>query len=385
MTPGWADIAGATVGVARAGLYAGARDDVALLVAPGVAAAVTTRSTAAASSCRWTRARVPGPVHALVVNAGNANAATGPEGAAATRAMAEAVSSALGCPTDQVLVCSTGVIGVPLPIELVSGGIARAAGALGAPGLSAARAIMTTDTAPKEAGALVDGVAVAGIAKGSGMIHPDMATMLAFVVTDADVDAAPLQALVESVTARTFNAVSVDGDMSTNDTFVVQATGRGRRAEPGTPAWTALAVALEQVCRELARAIASDGEGASRLLTVEVCGLVDDATARAAARAIARSPLVKTAVHGCDPNWGRVVGALGAFGVPDLDSLDLDFAGTAVLRGGRPVVLDEASATAAMEADEVIIRAALPGPGRGTAWGCDLSAGYVAINADYRS
>jgi len=374
------------VGVIAGGVKYADRDDVCVLVAHGVAAAVTTKSTAAAAPCTWTRSRVPGPCRAVVVNSGNANASTGRQGVADTEAMAAAVGDVLGCPANEVLVCSTGVIGVPMPMDRVLPAVRAAAGDLTADGGRAARAIMTTDTFAKEAAVTVDGLTVGGIAKGSGMIHPDMATMLGFVVTDAVVPADALQALTASVAERTFNAVTVDGDMSTNDTLIVQTTGAGPVVQLGTDAWRAFEAALWTVCRHLSRELARDGEGAERLITVTVDGLASDAAARHAARAVARSPLVKCAVHGRDANWGRVVGALGAVGTPGLESLDLDFAGIAVLRAGAPVGFDEDAATQAMGADEVVIAARFKGgEGSGTAWGCDLTAEYVSINADYRS
>ena len=380
------DVTGVRVGVTQGAIKAAGRDDVVVIVAPGaVAAGVTTRSTAAAAPCVWTRSRVPGPIQAVVVNSGNANAVTGAQGVADTAATAQAAADALGCSPDEVLVCSTGVIGVPMPMQRLLPAVAAACAGLGRDGARAARAIMTTDTVAKEAAARVDGVTVGGFAKGSGMIHPDMATMLAFVATDAAVAAQDLQSLTAAVAHETFNAVTVDGDTSTNDTFLVLATGHGPTAAPGSPAFAALASALRAVAGELARAIARDGEGATTLITVLVQGLESDDAARTAARAVARSPLVKTAVHGRDANWGRVVGALGAAGVPALDRLDLDLAGVPVLRGGVPVPVDEAAATLALSADEVIIHARLPGPGLGRAFGCDLTDGYIRINADYRS
>jgi glutamate N-acetyltransferase/amino-acid N-acetyltransferase len=378
------DIAGVRVGVAEGAIKKPGRDDVVLIDAPGVAAGVTTRSSAAAAPCLWTRALLPGRARAVVVNAGNANAATGAQGERDVLATAERVAAVLGCPPREVLVCSTGVIGVPMPIERLLPAVERAAQALGAHGHRAARAILTTDLVAKEAFAEVEGIRVAGIAKGSGMIHPNMATMLAFLATDAVVEADALQAIVSRAAARTFDAITVDGDTSTNDTLIVQATGQGRAAEAGA-GLEALEVAISAVCRTLARAIARDGEGATRLVEVLVEGTASDAVAMDAARAVARSPLVKTAIHGCDPNWGRVVGALGAAGVPGLSALDLDLGGVPVLRAGAPVPVDEAVASAAIEQDEVRIHARLPGPGLGWAWGCDLTDGYVRINADYRS
>ena len=385
MTPTWTDIAGARLGVARAGLKASGGDDVVVLYAPGVAAAVTTQSTAAAAPCRWTRARVPGPIHAVVINAGNANAATGPDGERHAEAMAQAVATQLACSVDHVLVCSTGVIGVPLPIAPLERAIKAAASALGARMDRAAAAILPTDTALKIAGRTIEDVSVGGFAKGSGMIHPNMATMLAFLVTDADAPAEPLQALLQATVEATFNAITVDGDTSTNDTVILQATGKGAPTPVGSPAWTALAQALEATCTDLAKAIARDGEGATQLLEVHVHGLDSDPEARAAARAVARSPLVKTAAHGRDPNWGRIVGALGAAGVPHLDRVSVHLAGHPVLLEGQPVIFDDVLVSRAMGGDTLLIHIEVPGPGHGVAYGCDLSAGYVSINADYRT
>lgn len=384
---GYLSVPGTRAGVAAADVKGkGAkRDDVAVLVAPGVAAALTTRSTAAAASCRWTRARVPGPVHAVVVNAGNANAATGPQGVADNAAMAAAVAETLGCGADAVLVCSTGVIGVPMPMDRVLGGVRAAAADLSADDTQLARAILTTDLVPKQVAARRGGITVGGVAKGSGMIHPGMATMLCFLATDARVDPVALQQLVGAVADRTFHQISVDGDMSTSDAFIVQATGVGPEAAPGTAAWADLEAALLAVAGDLAMAIARDGEGATCLITCTVEGGPDDETARRAARAVAGSSLVKAAVHGRDANWGRVVGALGQAGLPGLDDLDVDFAGTPVLRAGRPLPFDEQAVTAALKAPDVAIACRVAGPGAGRAWGCDLSARYVAINADYRS
>ncbi|MCB9727747.1 MAG: bifunctional glutamate N-acetyltransferase/amino-acid acetyltransferase ArgJ [Deltaproteobacteria bacterium] len=381
----WSDVAGTRVGVTSAGMYGRPRDDVTVLVAPGTAAALTTRSSAASAPCRWTRARVPGPCDAVVINAGNSNAATGPEGEAAVQRTAEAAARVLGTTPEAVLVCSTGVIGVPLPLDRLLPGVERAAGSLDADATRAAHAILTTDLVPKQAGARAGGLSVAGFAKGSGMIHPNMGTMLAFVATDAQVEAADLQKLLGEIADRTFNCVTVDGDTSTSDTLIVQATGKGLDARPGMPGRAELASALEAVCRELSRMIARDGEGAEHLLHVLIQGTESDAIAREAARAVCVSPLVKTAVYGRDPNWGRVVGALGKAGVAGLDVLDLDFAGVPVLRAGRPLDFDEAAASAALAQPEVTIHARLPGPGLGEAWGCDLTPGYVSINADYRS
>jgi glutamate N-acetyltransferase/amino-acid N-acetyltransferase len=387
----YTSVPGVRCGIARGRIKASRdRDDVVVLVAPGVAAAVTTRSTAAAAPCAWTRARVPGPNVAVVVNSGNANASTGRQGEADSAATAAAVAETLGCSPDAVLVCSTGVIGVPMPMDRMLPAARAAAADLGTDGHRAARAILTTDLVAKEAAVRVElgegrQFTVGGFAKGSGMIHPNMGTMLGFVATDAGVEAEALQRLVAAVSDRTFNQVTVDGCTSTNDTLIVQATGTGPKVEEGSPEWALLDGALTAVCEHLAIAIARDGEGATRLLEVMVIGGGSEATARRLARAVAESHLFKAAVHGGDPNWGRIVGALGHHGAEGLDQLDLDVGDVPVLRAGQPIDWDEASAAAAMRAEVVRITARLPGEGFGFAWGCDLSNDYVKINADYRS
>jgi glutamate N-acetyltransferase/amino-acid N-acetyltransferase len=380
----YTSVPGTAVGVCAAGIKSSDRLDVAVLVADGVAAGMTTTSTAASAPCVWTRSILPGPLMAVVVNAGNANAATGQQGVDDCRAMRMAVSELLGSDSSRIAVCSTGVIGVPMPMQRVIPGVKMAAADLSATGHDAAKAIITTDLVTKEAAARVDGITVGGIAKGSGMIHPNMGTMLAFLATDASVEADVLQSVLKEVVDVTFNAITVDGDQSTSDTVILQATGQSVDVRSDTHQYNALRVALYTVCRHLARSIARDGEGARRLISVIVEGL-DNRLAQQAALVVARSPLVKTAVHGCDANWGRVVGALGAAGVDGLDRVDLDFAGVPVVRNGRPIAFDEEAASAALAADEVIIHARLAGDGVGRAWGCDLSADYVRINADYRS
>ena len=381
----WSDIPGTQAGVTDARLTRRKRDDLVVLVAPGNAAALVTRSTAVSAPCKWTRARVPGHIHGVVINAGNANAATGHQGVFDAERTARAAADLLGCSPDEILLCSTGVIGVPMPMGELLSGLVDAAGDLTADAQQVAGAILTTDTTTKLAGCAHHDVQVAGFAKGSGMIHPDMGTMLGFIATDCDVAPQDLQALLQEVTDRTFNGVTVDGDTSTSDTVILQATGQGPVARPGTETWEALRDALEAVCQSVSRAIAADGEGAGRLLEVLVEGLESDAEARRAARAVASSSLVKCAVHGADANWGRIVGALGAHGFPQLDVLDLDMAGIPVLRAGQPLPLDEERAKDALSAPEIFVHARLPGSGVGEAWGCDLTHGYVDINADYRS
>ena len=385
MSLSWDDIEGATLGVACAGLKHSGGDDLVVMHAPGVAAAVTTASSAAAAPCRWTRERVPGPISAVVVNAGNANAATGPQGEVHTAMMAQAVAGHLGCQVDEVLVCSTGIIGVPLPIEEVERAIAEACTDLSAPVMRAAQAILTTDTCTKLSATQVKDVEVAGFAKGSGMIHPNMATMLAFMITNVNIEADLLQALLARCVSRTFNAISVDGDTSTNDTVILQATGKGPRILPHSEGYDALEEALFTTSLELAKAIARDGEGANHLLEVHLKGCESEAEAYRAARAVARSPLVKSAVHGHDPNWGRIVGALGAAQVPDLDRVTIRVCAHCVLERGQPQAFDEKRVSEAMKADRVVIEIELPGSSAGLALGCDLSAEYVSINSDYRT
>ncbi len=391
-TRGLVDIPGLRVGTACGSVKAPGRTapDVVVVAAdrPIAAAGLTTTSTAAAAACRWTRARVPGNRRALVVNSGNANAATGAQGVADNAALAAAAAAVLSCTADDVLVCSTGVIGVPLPMDRLLPAVTLAAqrSALEpCTGAGASQAICTTDTVEKRAWCTAGGVSVGGMAKGSGMIHPGMATMLGFLATDAAVDPVDLQQLLASACAVSFHQISVDGDQSTNDTVVVLATGEGPVLRPGSPGWQDLEAALVAVARDLARQIAADGEGARTLLTVRVSGGPTDAAARCWARTVASSSLVKADVHGQDPNWGRVVGALGQAGAVGLDSLDLDLAEVAVMRAGVPVAFDEAPVSAAMGREEVVFDIRLPGTGRGEAWGCDLSAAYVSINADYRS
>ncbi len=331
-------------------------------------------------------------VQAVVVNSGNANACTGAQGYKDALLMAKLTADKLDLDPPQVIVSSTGVIGRFLPMDAVKKGIAEACAAIDEEGgAAAARAIMTTDTVPKEASAQVEigGVAirVGGMCKGSGMIHPNMATMLAYVTTDAAVEPGFLAAIVRRVADNSFNQVTVDGDSSTNDTFLLLANGAARN-QPiriSTPEAQQLEAALLAVARDLARQIARDGEGATRLITVSVTGGASFEEARLAARSVASSSLVKSAVHGGDPNWGRIVCALGYSGADlAIDRLDLSIAGLTVFtRGaGQPVDLD--AVRAAFEQPEIMIHAELGlGDASAEAWGCDLSEEYVRINADY--
>jgi glutamate N-acetyltransferase/amino-acid N-acetyltransferase len=331
-------------------------------------------------------------VRAVTVNSGNANACTGAQGFKDALLMAKLTADRLDLDPHQVLVSSTGVIGRYLPMAAIKTGIAEACAQLAADGGDrAARAIMTTDTVPKTAQLEVDiagtTIRVGGMCKGSGMIHPNMGTLLAYITTDAAVESGLMAKLVKPIADRSFNQVTIDGDSSTNDTFLMLANGAA-----GNPTIRAGSVeaelfenALLEVARQLARAIASDGEGATKLISVRVVDALSDADARTAARAVASSSLVKTAVHGGDPNWGRIVCALGYSGAElALDKLHLSVGGLVVFERGAGVNVDLSAVRRAFEQPEIEIVATLGlADGRAEAWGCDLSEEYVRINADY--
>ncbi|MFC4425353.1 bifunctional glutamate N-acetyltransferase/amino-acid acetyltransferase ArgJ [Deinococcus navajonensis] len=341
-----------------------------------------TRSTTAAASVGRNRElyAAGGAVRALLVNAGNANAATGARGAADNEEMAGAFGSVLNVAPGAVLTASTGIIGHLLPMDRVLGGIEHLPDELRQEAGHFAEAIMTTDTHPKTAEAtLSSGARIVGTAKGSGMIHPDMATMFAFAFTDAQIDQPALREAFPGIVARTFNAVTVDGDTSTNDMAVVLAGGQA-----GAVSMPEFLEALEGVMRTLARQIAADGEGATKLLTVRVSGARSEPEALAAARTCCVSPLLKSAVHGNDPNWGRVIMAVGRSGAAvNIEAMTVSVQGHPVFAGG-PLPYDAAAVSASMRADEVVFEVNLgAGPAYGEAWGCDLSAEYVSINADY--
>jgi glutamate N-acetyltransferase/amino-acid N-acetyltransferase len=382
--------AGLPCGIKKTG-----RPDLALIVADRVvpAAAVFTTNRVVAAPVVVSRAALAQRVgvRAVVVNSGNANACTGEQGLADARATAAAIAAKLGCEPDQVLVCSTGVIGAPLPVDRITAALPRALDALAPDGLPAfATAIMTTDTRPKlrHAEALINGrrVRVAGAAKGAGMIHPNMATMLAFVVTDAPVDPDALDLAWHRVCHRTFNAITIDGDTSTNDTAIVLASGEG---EPLAGAdLDALTALLEGVAGDLARDIVRDAEGGTKLVALTVAAAASHADAAAAAEAVATSPLVKTALHGEDPNWGRIIAALGRSGAAfDPATLALYIGDVCVYGEGRWQGADaEARAHAVMKAPEFAIRLELGGgEAERTLYTCDFGPDYVRINADYRS
>ncbi len=391
-------IAGVTLRVARARYKTWDRCDLTFAqLAEGTSVAgVFTKSACASSEVELGREAVKlGRARALIVNAGNSNAFTGWRGRAAVEAIRAQVSEALACSLDEVFVSSTGVIGVPLPIDKAQAGIAAALTAEPCGWEDAAKAIGTTDTFTKGAGAsaMLGGVRVelAGFIKGSGMIAPDMATMLGYIFTDADVAPAFLQEALERANAATFSCITVDGDTSTSDTVMAFATAKAGnlRIESWDSAGAdAFAAALADVCRQLAQLVVRDGEGARKFVTIRVSGAVSDASARTIGLAIANSPLVKTAIAGEDANWGRVVMAVGKAGEPaDRDRLSIAFGGVWAARNGVPVEdYDEAPVAAHLKGEEIDIAVDLGlAEGHATVWTCDLTYGYIAINADYRS
>ena len=394
---------GFLAGAASAGIKAASGG---LSAAPGqldVAVLVSERAASAAAVFTTNRVKAApivisqlnlrdGAARALVVNAGNANACTGSQGFKDALLMGKVCADELDLDPAEVLVASTGVIGRRLPMPELTDGIRAAAAAVAADGgEGAARAIMTTDTRVKQAGGGFEhaGVAhrVGGMAKGSGMIHIDMATMLGFLTTDAQVPAAELAAALRRAADTSFNMVSVDGDMSTNDMLAILANGAagGAPLVPGA-GLEDFEECLTAVCVDLARQLVRDGEGATRMFTVEVNGAADAAEARAMARTVVSSSLVKTAIHGGDPNWGRIVAALGrAGGELVLDRLTVRIGGAVVFAGGGGIPdVDLEGVRRAFESEEVAIVCDLGlGEGSATAFGCDLSADYVHINADY--
>lgn len=380
------------------GLKAEGRRDLALIVAEKgsvPAAAVFTTNAIAAACVNVSREHISsGECCAVVINAGNANACTGEQGEKDAEAMTAGVASALGCSHREVIVCSTGVIGVPLPVQTVLAGIADAAGALdSATGDSAAEAIMTTDTFAKQVAVsvMVDGrkITVGGMAKGSGMIAPNMATMLSVITTDAPLTSNACDAVLRSAADLTFNRVTIDSDTSTNDTVVLMASGDagGDPINVGDESLGVVAGAVLCVCTELARMLARDGEGATKLVTVTVSGAATESDALLAARSIADSPLVKTALFGRDANWGRVAMAVGKSGAAvDPSALGITFAGIEVCRAGTAVPFSEDDALRALSADEVSIEVVLGrGASSATILTCDFSYDYVRINGEYRS
>jgi glutamate N-acetyltransferase/amino-acid N-acetyltransferase len=358
------------------------------------AAAVFTRNVVKGAPLEVTRGAIEsGSVRAVVVNSGYANAATGQRGLEDAYAMQALVAEALGIGSEEVAVASTGVIGEHLPMDKISSGIQAASMELGRDGAGFAEAMLTTDTRTKQVAVRVEiggtPVTVGGTAKGSGMIHPNMGTMLAFLTTDTAVEKGALQETLSEATKRTFNRVTVDGDTSPSDMAVLLANGTAGN-EPLTldsPDFPAFAKAVESVARSLAKEIARDGEGATRLVEAVVEGAEDEASAAALAKSVVGSNLVKAAVFGEDANWGRVLTAMGYSGVSfDPDGVELWFGPVKVFEGGEPVPHEEAEANAALASGEVKITARLSeSDASATAWGCDLTYEYVRINGSYRT
>jgi glutamate N-acetyltransferase/amino-acid N-acetyltransferase len=391
-------IAGVHVAVARAHYKAWDRCDLTFAAfEPGTAVAgVTTKSKCPSPEVEWCRNALPlGQARALVINAGNSNAFTGNRGRAAVEAIAARVAGAIGCQPSDVFVASTGVIGVPLPIDKAEAGIDAVLGAEAASWRQATDAIGTTDTFAKGAStsATIDGrtVTLVGIIKGSGMIAPDMATMLGFIFTDAAIEPALLQQMMDRANAKTFSCITVDGDTSTSDTVLAFATGKAGNAQLATiedEGADAFETALTDLCRQLAQLVVRDGEGATKFVAVTVEGAESNGSAHRVAMSIANSPLVKTAIAGEDANWGRVVMAVGKAGESaDRDKLSISFGATQVARDGLAVEgYDEAPVAAHLKGSDIEIGVDLGlGEGRATVWTCDLTHGYISINADYRS
>ena len=391
-------IAGVTLRVARAQYKTWDRCDLTFVeLAEGTSVAgVFTQSACASSEVELGREQVKsGTARALIVNAGNSNAFTGYRGREAVEAIQLQVSEALGCSTQQVFVSSTGVIGVPLPMDKARAGVAGALASEPCGWEDAASAINTTDTFNKgaHASAMVGDtrVELGGIIKGSGMIAPDMATMLGYIFTDADVAPAFLQELLSAANLGSFSCITVDSDTSTSDTVLAFATGKAGNARIegwDSPGADAFAAGLTDMCRQLAQLVVRDGEGATKLIGIRVSGAANDESARRVGLSIANSPLVKTAIAGEDANWGRVVMAVGKAGEPaDRDKLSIAFGGVWAARNGLPVEdYDEAPVAAHLKGQEIDIAVDLGlGEGRATIWTCDLTHGYISINADYRS
>ncbi|MDO4806661.1 MAG: bifunctional glutamate N-acetyltransferase/amino-acid acetyltransferase ArgJ [Coriobacteriales bacterium] len=400
----------AAEGIRAAGVCANLRGDpnrrdLALVAADNscVCAGVFTQNRFCAAPVQVSRERAArGVARAVVLNSGNANASTGAPGVEVAKRVAAIVAAELGCDEEEVLLGSTGVIGKPLELDGFVSGVPMAARALAhsvEAAHDAARAVMTTDTMPKESSYAFevagsnDGaratVHVGGFVKGSGMIQPNMATMLCVLTTDADVTAQAAQAALRAATSKTFNKVTVDSDTSTNDTCILLATGAAgnARIDQDSADFAAFCAAIKAVCEDLARMIAADGEGATKLVTVDVLGAANEQDAETVARSIANSPLVKTAIFGHDANWGRVAAAAGKCGVDfDQYDVDIDLLGVPVLRKGLPLPMDEEDMLRRFEGPEVPIVISL-GVGNATArvWTCDLSHEYIVINGDYRT
>ncbi len=390
-------------GFTAAGVHAGIRknsDKLDLTViysqVPAVSAGVFTTNQVKAAPITLTMAHLKheGLVQAVVVNSGNANACTGPLGMQHTEQMAKTVAKALHLSPQRVAVASTGVIGVTLPIDKITQGIELAIVNLGDKGEDAAKAIMTTDTFAKQIAIemQIDGktVRIGGIAKGSGMIHPNMATMLGFITTDAVISQSALHYALIKANQRSFNMITVDGDSSTNDMVLAMANGLAKNTiiqASDDPNWDIFYQGLLFVCTYLAKEIVKDGEGATKLIEVQVSGAASEEDAQIAARTVCRSPLVKTAVFGEDANWGRIACALGASGADfNSEQLRIELDGLLLFENGSPLLFDEAVAKKILQQKNILIKAHLgKGQSNATAWGCDLTYDYIKINASYRS
>jgi glutamate N-acetyltransferase/amino-acid N-acetyltransferase len=385
--------AGFLAGALHAGLKSDPqKPDLVLLVSehPCAAAATFTANRFAAAPVQLDRERIKsGHARAVVANSGNANACTGQQGLENARLMARWAANKAGLAPDEVLVASTGIIGVQLPMDRIRDGLARLELSPDG-GLAAAHGIMTTDRRAKtiavefQAGGRA--VRVGGMSKGAGMIHPNMATMLCFITTDARAEAGYLRAALKDAVADSFNMISVDGDTSTNDTCILLANGASGAALDGCGPESALfQQALNEVAQYLARAIVADAEGAQRTMRIEVRGAPSERDARLAARAVASSSLTKAALHGADPNWGRILCAVGYSGADfDPDLVELQVGGVALVRDGTPLDFDAAAASAAMKTDEVEILVDLhQGSSRAVSWGCELTEEYVVENSAY--
>lgn len=391
---------GFTSGGLHCGLKKTERNDLAAILCevPATAAAVYTTNAFQAAPLKVTRESLAnGVLQAVIVNSGNANACTGEQGEADAYEMRAATARQLGVKEQDVAVASTGVIGELLKMDCVRDGIAGFPGKLngGADGAEAfCQAILTTDLVKKECCVKVQvggtEVIIAGAAKGSGMIHPNMATMLGFMTTDAVIDGEDLLGLLRTATNSTFNMITVDGDTSTNDMLISMASGLAgnERLTRLHPDWDAFAAAFTHVCKTLAMAIARDGEGATKLIEVQISGAVHDEAAGAIAKTVVGSSLVKSAIFGADANWGRIIAAVGRAGVPvSPDHVDISLGDIEVLKQSRPVAFDEEKALYYLQkSDTILIIVTLSdGNGTATAWGCDLTYDYVRINAAYRT
>ena len=387
---------GFRAGATYAGLKTYAEDklDLGILLSdsPCATAGVFTTSTIKSATVTLDRQRLAQgiPMRGLIVNAGIANTAVGEQGLIDASEMASLAAQKTGTTPEQILVCSTGVIGVELPMSLIRSGVEQIE-LTGSGGSVLAKAIMTTDTRPKEVGVSFEvggrQAHLGGIAKGSGMIHPNMATMLSFLTTDAAVERGFLQDALSQVADETYNMLTVDGDSSTNDTVLLMANGTARNPEINADSADSdtFMAALRQVGTYLTKELARDGEGASHLIVVEVAGAADTEDARKAAKTVASSNLVKSAVYGADPNWGRLMMALGRSGAAaEEDKIDLFINGVCIMEAGKPIPFHREAVVALMKRPEVTFRLQLNlGSGEATAWGCDLTEEYVIINSAY--